>query len=225
MDKLGHSFAAYSESYLAYRWYRKAGLTKNQALLYGGGMGLLLQTPIEVFDALYEGWGFSWGDMLANAAGCLLMTGQELVFNEQLARFKMSFYPSEMSYQVNGYLGNNVAEKFLYDYNSHTFWLSFNANRLGLQSKLPPWLNVALGYSANGMLGEFENRSYYRGVRLPEYDRTRQFLLSLDLDWEKIPSNSKILKGLFTALNYVKVPFPALEINSKGKFRTYWCYF
>lgn len=75
------------------------------------------------------------------------------------------------------------------------------------------------------MLGEFENRSYYRGHRLPEYDRTRQFLVSLDVDWEKIPTHSRFLKSVFSALNFVKFPFPALEVNSNAKIKAYWVYF
>lgn len=225
LDKLGHSFAAYGESYIAYCWLRKAGVNKTKALIYGGSLGFVLQAPIEFFDGIYEGWGFSWGDMAANTAGCLLMVGQELVFNQQIVKYKISFSPSEMSKNAYGYLGENVAENFLYDYNGHTYWLTTNMKNLAFRDKLPPWINIAVGYSANGMLGEFKNRTYYAGHRLPEYDRTRQFLLSLDIDWEKIPTHSKLLKALFTGLNFVKLPFPAIELNSAGQFNAYWLYF
>jgi hypothetical protein len=225
MDKLGHSYAAYFESYVCYHWLRRAGVPKNKALLYGGTMGLILQTPIEIFDGMYEGWGFSWGDMAANAAGSALLIGQELLFNEQVFRHKFSFSKSEYFEQANGYLGNSVFESFFYDYNSHTHWLSVNANRLFLYDKLPPWINISVGYSAGGMFGEFENRQYYRGARLPNVDRTRQFLLSLDIDWEKIPTDSRFLKGLFKGLNFIKLPFPAIEINSQKKIKGYWLYF
>ncbi len=225
MDKMGHSFAAYGESYIAYKWLRKAGMSKTKALLYGGSMGFIMQAPIEVFDGLYKGWGFSWGDIAANTAGSLLLVGQELIFDEQVLRYKISFSPSEMSKNSHGYLGDNLFENFAYDYNGHTYWLSMNANRIKFLEGLPPWINIAAGYSANGMLGEFENRSYYYNHRLPDYIRTRQFLFSLDIDWQKIPTNSPFLKGVFAALNFVKLPFPAIEINSQGKVGTYWLYF
>jgi hypothetical protein len=225
MDKFGHAYAAYLESYVCYNWLRKAGVPKNKSLLYGGAMGLVLQTPIEIFDGMYEGWGFSWGDMAANAAGSALLIGQELLFDEQVFRHKFSFSKSEYFDRANGYLGNTVFESFFYDYNSHTHWLSVNANRFFLKDKLPSWINVSVGYSANGMFGEFENRQYYRGARLPNVDRTRQFLLSLDIDWEKIPTDSRFLKGLFKGLNFIKLPFPAIEMNSKGEMRAYGLYF
>lgn len=225
MDKMGHAFGAYVESYACYSWLRKAGVSKNKALLYGGSAGFIMQLPIEIFDGLYQGWGFSWGDVIANTAGSALMVGQELLFDEQVIRHKMSFSKSEYFDQANGYLGNNVFDSFFYDYNSHTHWFSVNANRIFVNDVLPPWLNLSLGYSANGMFGEFENRTYYRGVRLPQVDRTRQFLFSLDVDWEKIPTNSRLLKTIFKGLNFVKLPFPALEINSQGKMKAYYLYF
>ncbi|MCF8363695.1 MAG: YfiM family protein [Prolixibacteraceae bacterium] len=128
MDKMGHSFAAYGESYIAYKWLRKAGMSKTKALLYGGSMGFIMQAPIEVFDGLYKGWGFSWGDIAANTAGSLLLVGQELIFDEQVLRYKISFSPSEMSKNSHGYLGDNLFENFAYDYNGHTYWLTQLAN-------------------------------------------------------------------------------------------------
>jgi uncharacterized protein YfiM (DUF2279 family) len=225
IDKFGHAFTSYCESYVAYQWLRKAGVSRNKALLYGGTMGFILQAPIEIFDGMYEGWGFSWSDMIANSAGSALLIGQELLFDEQVVRFKISYSRSQISREAYGYLGNNALDGFFYDYNSHSFWLSMNANKLFLKNILPPWLNIAAGYSADGMLGEFKNRSYYNGHKLPQYDRTRQYLLSLDIDWEKIPTHSRFLKALFTGLNFIKIPFPAIELNSKGDFKGHWLYF
>jgi len=59
-------------------------------LIYGGMLGFMLQAPIEILDGMYEGWGFSWGDMAANAAGSGLVIGQELLFNEQVVKYKFS---------------------------------------------------------------------------------------------------------------------------------------
>jgi hypothetical protein len=225
MDKMVHAFGAYAESYVCYHWMRKAGVSKNKALLYGGSMGFIYQLPVEIFDGLYEGWGFSWGDVVANAAGSVIMVGQEWLFDEQVVRHKMSYSKSQYFDQANGYLGNNIFDSFFYDYNSHTHWFSVNANRFMFKGVLPQWINVSLGYSANGMFGEFENRTYFRGIRLPEAERTRQFLFSLDVDWEKIPTHSNFLKLVFKGLNFVKMPFPAVEINSKGAVKGYWFYF
>lgn len=225
IDKMGHAYGAYTESYLCYKWLRNAGVNKKKSLLYGGTMGIILQTPIEVFDGLYENWGFSWSDMAANTAGSLLVMGQEVLFDRQILQYKFSFTRSIYAPQSNGYLGDNTLESLFLDYNGHTYWLSTNVNNFLLKDKIPSWVNIAVGYSANGMYGEFENRTTWRGVPLPEAERYRQFFLSPDIDWTQIPTDSKFLKGLFQALNFIKIPAPALELDGRGKFKAHWIYF
>lgn len=225
MDKFGHVFGAYLESYIGYKALRSAGVPKGKALLYGGTLGFVLQAPIEVYDGLYEGWGFSVPDMVANAAGSAFVIGQELMFDEQVAKFKFSFSPSTYYKQANGYLGNNHLQSLFQDYNSHTYWLSVPINRLGFRHTIPGWANVAVGYSAGGMFGEFENRRYYRGVYLPETERYRQYLLSLDIDFTRIKTDSKLLNTIFKGMFFIKLPFPALEVNSKGQVKGHWFYY
>jgi len=108
VDKFGHAFGAYLESYIGYHWLRSAGVPKKQSILYGGTLGFLLQAPIEFFDGVYEGWGFSWSDMIANAAGAGLLIGQEMLFDEQLLQYKLSFSRSEYAEMANGYLGTTL---------------------------------------------------------------------------------------------------------------------
>lgn len=225
IDKMGHAYGSYIESYLCYKWLRNAGVSKNKALLYGGTMGIIMQTPIEVFDGIYENWGFSWSDMAANTAGSLLLIGQEILFDKQFLQYKFSFTRSTYADQANGYLGEGQLGSLFYDYNGHTYWLSTNVNNLIKNDKIPDWLNLAIGYSANGMFGEFKNRSSWKGVAIPETERYRQFLLSPDIDWTKIPTDSKLMKSVFQVLNFIKIPSPALEFDSRGKFKAHWIYF
>lgn len=227
IDKFGHAFGAYWESYIGYYWLKSANVPKDKALLFGGTLGIILQTPIEIFDGIYEGWGFSWPDMIANTAGSTLFIGQELLFDKQLVLYKFSFNRSNYAKQIDGFMGDTYLESLLYDYNGHSYWLSMNANRIKGLKQLPDWLNIAVGYSANGMYGEFENKTAYKGIPIPETERYRQYLLSLDIDWTKIPTNAKWLKTIFKGLMFVKIPFPAFEVNTKngGGIRGYWLYF
>jgi YHS domain-containing protein len=225
IDKFGHATTAYHESRISYYSFRKMGMPKNKALIFGGSMGFLLQLPIEIADGLNEGWGFSWGDIAANTFGSALVVGQEYFFDEQIVTMKFSYWPTKYADMSNGYLGNTPLEGLSDDYNGHTYWFSGNINRLTNQSFLPDWLNVAVGYSAGGMFGEFENITEYKGVPIPETQRYRQFLLSLDIDWTKIHTNSKFLEIIFQGLNIIKVPFPAIEFNSKGGIHGHWLYY
>ena len=228
VDKAGHAFGAYLYSDFGYRSLRRAGVSKNKALIWGAGLGIYFQTPIEIFDGLYEGWGFSWSDMAANTLGTGIVFGQEALFNEQLVRMKFSFARSPYARESFGYLGDNFLGSLFNDYNGHTYWLAMNVHRLSpkLQTtRIPGWLNLALGYGAGGMFGEFENRTFYRGNRLPTEERYRQFYLSLDIDWSKIPTRSRLLRNVFEGLNYIKFPLPGIEYNTKGEFRGHWLAF
>jgi hypothetical protein len=224
IDKFGHIYGAYMESYIGFHSLLWAGVSRKKAALYGGSLGFFLQLPIEIWDGMYEGWGFSWSDVGANALGSLLVIGQELAFHEQIVKYKFTFSPSPYASQANGYLGSGFNQLF-YDYNGHTYWLSAGINQLIKNKIIPEWVNFAIGYSAGGMFGEFENKTQYKGVTIPTTERYRQFLFSFDIDFCKIPARNKNLKRLFNSMFMIKVPFPAIEINTKGQIKFHPLYY
>ncbi|MDI1235125.1 MAG: DUF2279 domain-containing protein [bacterium] len=219
IDKCGHAFGAYHYSRIGYQALRWAGVNRKKALIYGGPLGLVLQTPIEIFDGLYDGYGFSPGDMIANTFGSTLFTLQQAVWDDQIIKMKFSYAASSYpKFNPQG-LGASPLESFFMDYNGHTYWLSANARKITGIKKLPDWLNIAVGYSANGMLSEFKNYNYYNYKFVPQLDRYRQWLFSLDIDLSKIKTKHKVLKSILTQLNVLKIPFPALEYNRINHFR------
>ncbi len=56
-------------------------------------------------------------------------------------------------------------------------------------------------------------------------DPYRQFYVSLDLDLTKISTNSKFLQTVFSVVNFIKIPAPTLEINTKGQIKFHYLYF
>lgn len=224
IDKFGHMYGSYLESYIGFHSMLWAGVPRKKALLFGGSLGFIMQLPIEIWDGMYEGWGFSWSDVGANTLGSLLVIGQELAFHDQIVKYKFTFSRSPYAPQANGYLGDGFDELF-YDYNGHTYWFSTGINRLVKDTKIPDWVNFAIGYSAGGMFGEFENETQYGGVQIPATKRFRQFLFSLDIDFTRIRVRNKYLKKIFNGMFMLKVPFPAIEINTKGQFRFYPLYY
>jgi hypothetical protein len=225
VDKFGHMYGSYVYSYIGYHGLLKLGATRKEALVFGSTLGFILQFPIEIMDGIHEGYGFSWGDIVANSFGSVLVSGQELLFNEQLIKYKFSYWESVYSRNSNGYFGQTTMSRLLNDYNGHSYWFSMPLNKVVFRKRLPDWLNIAVGYGANGMYGEFENISSFNGVTIPETERYRQYLLSLDIDWTKIRTNSDFLKFLFKGMTFIKLPFPTLEYNSKGEFKGYWIYY
>jgi len=224
IDKFGHIYGSYLESYIGFHSLLWSGVSRKKAVIYGGSLGFIMQLPIEIWDGMYEGWGFSWSDVGANTIGSLLVIGQELAFHDQIVKYKFTFSHSPYAPQANGYLGNGFDEVF-YDYNGHTYWFSTGINRLIKNDIIPDWVNIAVGYSAGGMFGEFENKTQYRGVAIPATERYRQFLFSFDIDFCNIPVRNKILKKLFNSMFMIKVPFPAIEINTKGQLRFHPLYY
>jgi len=224
IDKMGHAYGAYLESYAGYHAMRWAGVSKSKAIWYGGTLGFFLQMPIEIWDGLYKGWGFSWSDVAANSAGALLVMSQAALWDAQHIKYKFTFAPSPYAAMANGYLGTGF-NQLLNDYNGHTYWLSGGLYHFFPDFGIPKWLNISVGYSAGGMFGEFANRNSYGGVLIPETQRYRQFLLSLDIDWTKIKTKSKFWNGFFQVMFPVKLPFPALEWNTKNEWRMHGVYY
>ena len=225
VDKFGHFYASYLESNIGYSLLKKFKFSEKKSLYFGGFQGLILETPIEFFDAYYQGWGFSLSDMVANSFGSLFFILQQKFFGKQLIKPKLSFSKSIYAKDANGLLGkDNLLSQFVYDYNGYTYWFSFSPNSIFKLSRIPKWLNFALGYGANGMLGEFENKLIYRGVELPNYKRYRQFYFSLDIDLSKIQSNSKFLKNVFNIISYIKIPMPTIELSNK-KLKGHYLFF
>ena len=77
------------------------------------------------------------------------------------------------------------------------------------------------------MLGGYDNTWNENGEVMDrsEVQRLRQFYLSADVDLTRIKTNSQVLKTVFSIVNIIKIPAPALEINSNGQVKAYPLYF
>jgi hypothetical protein len=223
MDKVGHVWTTYNTGRLMMDAFDWAGFSKKQKLIFGGTIGFVYMTGVELMDGYSSGWGFSGGDMMANAIGSGLAISQEAMWNEQRVFIKYSYKESELAIYNPSLLGKNIQEKILKDYNAQTYWLSFSPFAFVKgDHKLPKWLAISFGYGATGMLRARENFVTITTSTSPlvEYtyssERIRNYYVSLDIDFTKIKTKSKTLKAIFSCLNLVKVPAPALGFNKKG---------
>jgi len=200
-----------------------SGASKKNQLIYGATLGFAFLTTIEIFDGFSEEWGFSPGDVLANALGTSLLIGQELLWNEQRIQYKFSFHTTDFPQYYPEKLGENTLQQIIKDYNGQTYWLSVNIWSFFKESRIPRWLNVAVGYGSEG-LPEIHPTPYnYPGME--PYPTFRQFYASIDVDLTKIRTKSPFLKTIFNVFNYLKIPAPTLEITGKGKFIFHPVYF
>lgn len=220
MDKAGHIYSSYHLGRMSAEMLAWSGVSKKNQLIYGAGYGFVFLTAVEVFDGYSAEWGFSWGDVAANGTGTALYVSQELLWDEQRIIPKFSFHTTKYANQRPELLGENFSEQILKDYNGQTYWLSANLHSFAKTSKkIPKWLNIAVGYGAEGMLSSQKNDFTIND------NRFRQFYLSFDVDLSKIETNSHFLKTIFSLFNTVKIPAPTFEINSLGKSKLHVFYF
>lgn len=222
MDKFGHVFSSYQVGRVGADLLAWSGVSERDQLIYGSTLGFAYLGVVEVFDGFSEEWGFSWTDILANAAGTSLYVGQQLLWKEQRITLKYSFHQTHYAVQNPDKLGDGWTEEFLKDYNGQTYWLSVNLHSFFKESEVPKWLNVAFGYGAEGMLTG-ENESVNNN--LITQDRRRQFYFSLDVDLSRIQTKSHFLKTIFSIFNVLKVPFPTVEFTERNGFRFHGIYF
>jgi VanZ family protein len=221
VDKAGHFWGAFHQSRAGIDMLRWAGVPDKKAIVYGGLLGIVLQTPVEFFDGYQKDYGASVGDLIANTVGAGAIVAQELAWREVRIMPKYSFHKTRYADARPNVLGKSLAEKALKDYNGQTYWLSVNmGDFLPKQSKYPKWLSIAVGYGAEEVVYNHESTNYKLG-----FDAHRQYYLSPDLNLMHFKGRSKFLNTALYVLSIVKVPAPTLEYNRKEGFKLHALYF
>lgn len=230
MDKVGHIYSAYQLTNFGTSLYKWSGLCNKKTNLISGlySFGYLL--GIEILDGFSEKWGFSWGDIIANSSGTALAIAQHQLGIENHFMLKFSFSESGYAPLRPNLLGKTYAEQILKDYNGQSYWLSLNPSSIFKidNAYFPKWLNLALGYSGEGMIaarnGQIVEISSTNSAYYLTAQHYRQFYISLDIDLRKIPVQNTFIKKVFYAINILKIPAPALELNKYGS-RFHFLYF
>ena len=222
VDKIGHMMTAYMVGDIGLNMMLWSGTRHKTAIWAGGTLGFVFLTGVEILDGHSRDWGFSWSDMASNALGTGLLVGQELLWKEQRITMKWSYHQTDYPQYNPALLGTNEYERVLKDYNGHTYWLCFNVNSLMGWDQWPDWLNLAAGYGAEGMISARFDPMLNDALNIP---RQQQFYLSPDIDLRRIRVKSGFMRSFLHALNYLKFPMPALEIDSGGKVHFHPLYF
>lgn len=216
MDKIGHFGSAYYLGYMQIKILKNCGYTSKKSMLLGGATGFIFLTSVEILDGLSAAWGASPGDVIANSTGYVFLIAQELAWKEQRVMLKFSMTPSPYAKYRPDLLGKNFQEQLLKDYNAQTYWLSLNVGSfMKSQPQFPKWLNVAVGYGADGMISAEADKS---GKLNQSFSRSRQFYLSLDLDLQRIKTKKVWVNTLLQTVGFIKIPFPTLEYNTDKGF-------
>lgn len=222
MDKVGHAMSSYYIGLAGDNSLRWAGVDERKSAVWGGMTGLFYLTGIEVLDGFSTEWGFSWGDMAANSAGTAIYIGQQLQWGEQRFKFKVSYHHTDFAAVRPEVLGGAWNERMFKDYNGQTYWVSGNISSfLNEDSGFPKWLNIAGGYGVDGLISGFPDPLIDPDG---EYNRSRQYYLSFDVDLSQLDIKNPWLRGLTKTIGFIKFPAPALEFGIRG-VKGYWVYF
>jgi hypothetical protein len=181
---------------------------------------------VEILDGFSAEWGASMGDVAANAAGAAAFIGQQFAWDEQRILLKWSFHMTQYAQYNPDQMGTTFPQRMMKDYNGQTYWLSANIRSfLKKESRFPGWLNIAAGYSGDGMIGARDNPSEIDGYPVPDFVRTRQYLLAPDIDLTRIKTKSPFLKMVFNIFGVLKFPLPAIEYNARQGLVFHGIYF
>ena len=208
VDKVGHFYSAFYFSYATSKALTWSGVQQRKSDLIGSLVGFGVMLPIEILDGFSKDYGASAGDLIANAAGSAFFLGQSRLWNEVRIHPKFSFSRTKYAELRPDLLGNDLASEILKDYNGQTYWLSADMDKF---IRFPKWLNIAIGYGADGMIYARDYQNVAAGYAEP----FRQYYLSIDFDLTSIKSRSKIINTLLFVANMVKIPAPAIEFSKR----------
>jgi hypothetical protein len=215
-DKLGHLFTSFHLQKNQTAALRNAGLSDEKARLWSAISVSGVMLGIEVLDGFSAQWGASFGDILANTTGVLLSCYSDLYGNQFQVKFsysKSSFTSHRPSVLGSGY------ESILKDYNGQTYWLTISPK----QWNFP--ITLSAGHSVDGLLGGSNNPVFNEAEELlPSFNRSRQWVLSLDVNHHFFKSDKKWVKSLLWISHIIKIPAPAIYFTG-GKLKASWLYF
>ncbi|MBO3698490.1 DUF2279 domain-containing protein [Roseivirga sp. E12] len=211
VDKFGHTFTTYNFSRVNYALLKNTRLSDHKAIAWSSTLSTLLLLPVEILDGFSPDFGFSYGDVIANAAGSGLFFLQQRAWNEQRIKMKWSFHETSLAGQRPEILGSGLLEELLKDYNGQTYWVSFDIHSFAKESRFPKWINLALGYGAQNMVFARDNQN-----RIAGFENFRQYYFGIDFDLSYIKTDKKWLKALLFMADMIRLPAPALEINKNG---------
>lgn len=216
LDKFGHFYGGYINSTLFQGLLTECGFSYEASVWTGAAMGLAYQTYVEIEDGFATEWGFSPSDAASNFLGAGFTVAQYYVPWLQNITPRWSYVP------VTWTGGQQITTRpttFIDDYNSTTFWFSFNIDNMLPSSAAehwPDWLTVDVGYGIYDY-GQVDSNNIYVGGR-------PRFMIGLNYNWMKIiPPLPGFLNYVRSFLNYIHMPGPTLEVGSDGtKFRIFY---
>lgn len=189
-DKLGHAWSGYALSHLFANRYEAWGYSQSEAARFGAASSLGIMGLVEVGDAFSDDYGFSYQDMLFNAAGAV--AGYVLWDNPDLARkvdFRVEYNPFTA--------GTHESDVFT-DYKRLKYILAIKADGFdGIENPLLRNLELHIGYYTRG----YETDTVALRAR---DERRRHLYVGIGLNLTRLLSPHADVGGV---LHYIQPPY------------------
>lgn len=201
-DKFGHFLGGYHLARIGDALLRASCVSEPKAIAIAAAYATLFQLQIEIFDGMYDKYGFSYPDLIANTSGMALAVAQH--YHPKLQAFKptISYWPTQaLRNGKNGELRPSL------DYAGQTYWISTDVKALLPEDKKRYWpsvVRVSVGHSITDWI-EPNTGGNLRAQR--------KILLSLDLDADKLPGDNPTWNRVKHTLSFIRFPAPALQIT------------
>jgi len=220
LDKLGHAHLTMMYNKMLYHTGIWCNFSESEANWSAAAISWIMQCQIELYDAYFENWGFSWPDLAGNTVGAFFPTLQREYPFLQNFNLKYSYHPSSD-------LENRFINDFLNDYEGTTYWLTVNVNELlpkSIGEYYPDWLDIAIGYGVNQVF--LPDGSWNHDVKNNKRGLGNQeWYIALDYDLLRLfnPQKGTFWYSALDLLNLIHLPSPAIRISPSAIY--YGIYF
>jgi uncharacterized protein YfiM (DUF2279 family) len=197
VDKVGHAYSTYVMTEFLGAAIRGKAQNGRGAQLTAAALSMALMTYVEVFDGFSGDHGFSWEDLVADAAGAGLSILRHTVpgLNDKLD-FRLEYLPS-----------GNVGFRPLSDYSGQRYIFALKLAGFDKLEDTPlRFVELQGGYHARG----FSERDRKMGV-----EPRRALFVGLGFNLQQLlsrdrGSGSNVVRSARSVLEYVQVPYTAI---------------
>jgi len=210
LDKAGHFYAGAALADITTALLTSAGMGRMSALRHGAISSALAQLGFEIKDGLAPDWGFSIYDVAAGTLGAFYSYARGRCRWLQATRIKLGYALRSNAYwSRKGHDGQLVD-----DYVNQTYWVSVRLRSVlpeGTGRCVPGFVRIAAGLSIDDEVDGAGGGHH-------------EFFLGLDYSLGDLFGRPRAgpLRGLLDALEYVKLPAPAVRLSPEG--RSFWLY-
>ena len=203
-DKLGHLVGGYHLARFGDALLRSACVSKGKSVAWSAAYAAAFQLQIEIWDGLYDKYGFSYPDLIANTAGTAIAVLHAVEPGTRAIKPTISYARTAALRNADNIPGELRPSL---DYSGQTYWVSADVNALlpeSAKAYWPAFLRVSAGHSITDWI---DPRT---GANLRA---KRRILLTIDFDAEKLPGENRIWKTVKRQLGFIHLPSPALQLS------------